>query len=303
MLAPYSLEALRPVEENDEIELAYLADKYACWLHPKLVERVGQANRQPPNYSKPSSLPAVPAFIAAQYLWPGSTCFYPGTRRKIGGLEERGSYLGLDGNALRIDSTGNARAEQVWDKLASDTIMRPKRSAKSTDASSSDKEDGEPAVYRNGYHLVHLFPHKPSEVARLLTKSDLVTDINSEQQWNTALVNGFPGLFTSAANMCLLPGELTKPTDARSKLRDVLWYRAVQLYGVDFLPPLLRPLGLKLIAQPPLSELPNEVCFIGQEQSDVWWNKVDAARRQVFDRALRKWDKVNQLKQVAIVGK
>jgi hypothetical protein len=96
-------------------------------------------------------------------------------------------------------------------------------------------------------------------------------------------------MFTSAANMCLLPGELTRPTDANSKVRDVLWYRAVQLYGINFLPPLLRPFAQRLQANPPLGNLPDEVNCLGRKQSAAEWAMTNKKRKQSFDGVLRGW--------------
>jgi hypothetical protein len=277
------------VSKEDQEQLARLADRYALWLHPDLIAQVAQANLLAPTYGPPSALPEVPKFIPEAYLWEGSTCFYPGIRRKVG-KDERGYKL-IEKNAFRADGTGNAKAEDVLHRLAPAQI-KSRAQLKKANTLLTAEEEGEPLLFKGGYHLVHLFPHKPTEVARLLKASEVTTsDSTSKAQWESALKTGFPGMFTSAANMCLLPGELTRPTDANSKVRDVLWYRALQLYGINFLPPLLRSFAQRLRDNPPLDRLPDEVNCLGEKQSAVAWAKTDKDRKTSFNGNLREWHK------------
>ncbi|GAA4355992.1 hypothetical protein GCM10023185_19360 [Hymenobacter saemangeumensis] len=151
------------------------------------------------------------------YLWHGTACAYPGIRRKVGKNDESGA---TGKQNLSLDKSGNQMGHRPWELL--------------------HHTGADFRRMRQGYELVHLFPHKADEWKKLLP---LLPDEIQEAipaEWHTRLkVHGLPGLFSNPANTCFLPSALVRPTDGQSLLRQVLWKQAMRLYGSTTLLPCL----------------------------------------------------------------
>lgn len=211
---------------DQEEQLLHLVAPHVRWLAPPLVKAVAAANAEEPRASNWASQLRHAGIEPRLYLWPGSACAYPGVRRRVGD-EKRSDRK--SGQALFLDKTGNTYAKKVWYKLinAFDTL-------------------------RNGYHLVHLFPHKGYVVTQLIDLLPPIIHLTDDDAKLVALMraHGLPGLFTNPANMCYLPGNLTRPTDANTLLQRALWHRAITLYGANaLLPPVLAPLAERFLNQ------------------------------------------------------
>jgi hypothetical protein len=208
-----ALEIWPPVSAADAEALVRLAVPYVRWLHPALVAALADDNTE-----ESSSWHTVlqRADIGPDlYMWPGSACVFPGIRRKVGKLEVLG---GVGAHSLMLDKSGNHLAHRVWERLGATQNSFKKA--------------------REGYELVHLFPHQAAEWHKLFRQQPEVAD-SLPAVWREKLAqHGLPGLFSNPANMCFLPSAMVRPTDSRSQLRHVLWQRALQLFGsAALLPP------------------------------------------------------------------
>ena len=207
----------RRVAEADQEALVRLAVPYVRWLSPTLVTLLAADNttHQAPWQQVLTHGNVLPDL----YLWHGSACAYPGRRRKTGGTERAGMAAE---QCLATDVSGNNLAHRVWELLGS-----TKRGFVQS---------------RPGYELVHLFPHKGTEwkkLLRLLDKEQPATMALLPPDWRSWLeAYGLPGLFTNPANMCFVPNTFVRPTDGHSLFRQVLWKRALTLFGPEALLPL-----------------------------------------------------------------
>lgn len=143
---------------------------------------------------------------------------------------------------------------------------------------------------RGSYHLVHLFPHQGQEVKKVVRNYPVPDSITTEF-FSDATTIGLPGLFTSVANMCFMPDGLTRPTDADSLLRQVLWARALYLYGTDFVSPLLQPAALALPKEPlpGLWKDDNHNRYFGAPLPAASWQRIQDGCRQRFRDELEEW--------------
>jgi hypothetical protein len=255
------------VSPEHQRQLACIAARYVRWPHPDLVAQVAEANAAAAWQAECEQGLTDANINPALYVWPGSTCLFPGIRRfknsVTPGSPEKPNGRCAPG-ALRLDSGTNTKAKQVWTKLVSGFNN-----------------------LRNGYHLVHLFPHQGQEVSRILHDEHLEANTPPLLVADARRI-GLPGLYTSAANMCFMPDGLTRPTDADSLLRQVLWQRALHLYGHDFLPPLLRPVAAAL----PLAPLPGlawDAPFFGERKAATRWQLLDHSRQEWFRQELAAW--------------
>lgn len=249
-------------------ELARIAARYVRWPHPDLVAQVAEANLAAAWHNECRAGLTRAGLDPKLYLWAGSTCLFPGIRRfknsRTPNSPEKPNGRCAPG-ALVLDSGTNTKAKQVWTRLVS----------------SFDKQ-------RNGYHLVHLFPHQGQEVEKILVEEH-AADKASPALIDDAKRIGLPGLYTSAANMCFMPEGLTRPTDANSLLRQVLWQRALELYGTTFLPPMLRSVPGSLNEEL-LPDLEWEAPFFGEPKSAAAWQRLDTNRQQWFRQELANWE-------------
>lgn len=205
------------VTDADQQALVRLAVPYVRWLKPDLVALLAVDNTK--HRIAWQRVLTHGNVLPDLYLWPGSACAYPGRRRKTGGTEQAGMAAA---QCLATDVSGNNLAHRVWELLGSS-----KRGFVQS---------------RPGYELVHLFPHKAAEwkkLLRLLDEEQPSTVALLSPGWRNWLeVHGLPGLFTNPANMCFVPNTFVRPTDGHSLFRQVLWKRALSLFGPEALLPL-----------------------------------------------------------------
>ncbi len=238
--------------DKDQQILLRLVAQYIRWINKTIVDQL-TAHNSPESewYTHVESgfnkvKPKVPVDI---YLWEGSSCVFPGVRRKTGGSDERASFKAK--YCLCTDSTGNALAKQPWTWLIGHF-----------DDKVSKSKGTRILGVRNGYHLVHVFPHKPEEVIAFVRETKAIyaiadIDLSEQERADLAAVRvpkrvkkgGLPGLFTSLANMCFAPGDLTRPTDAAGPLRRALMQQALHRFGVQMLPPWMKPIAEALLKE------------------------------------------------------
>ena len=266
-MATSSVTKWSDIDPEHEQELTRIAARYVRWPHPDLVAQVAEANQVAPWHHECRDGLASAGIDPELYLWAGSTCLFPGTRRfknsRTPNSPEKPNGRCAPG-AVVLDSGTNTKAKQVWTSLVG----------------SFNKQ-------RNGYHLVHLFPHQGQEVGNIL-QEEHAAEKASPELLNDARQIGLPGLYTSAANMCFMPGELTRPTDASSLLRQVLWQKALDLYGTQFLPPILRSVADSL-KQELLPDLEWTALCFGKPITAARWKTLDTRRQQWFRGELAKW--------------
>lgn len=207
----------RHVAEADQLALVHLAVPYVRWVSPALVALLVADNN---THQEPwQQVLAQGNVLSELYLWPGSACAYPGRRRKTGSKEQAGKVAE---QCLATDTSGNNLAHRVWEVLG---------------AGQRNFVQSRP-----GYELVHLFPHKAAEwkkLLRLLDKEQPTAMALLPAGWRSWLEeHGLPGLFTNPANMCFVPNTFVRPTDGHSLFRQVLWKRALTLFGPAALLPL-----------------------------------------------------------------
>ena len=211
-----------PIER--ERELLHIIAPCVRWIDPKCVKAIAAANAQEPRATAWASALTSVGINPSLYLWAGSTCVYPGVRRRISNEE---FTTPQQAKALLIDPSNNTYAKQVWYRLNN----------------AFDK-------LRNGYHMVHLFPHKGYVLRELIDSVIEHKDLTKEEATliNDMRDHGLPGLFTNPASMCFLPGELTRPTDADSLVRKALWHHALTIYDEEnLLPPVLAPIAKEIL--------------------------------------------------------
>jgi hypothetical protein len=281
-------------EPKDLRQLIEFLAPFVMWLDPEIVEAIVTYNNQRRSDWEITleTLSGKPVPSAA-YLWDNGACVFPGIRRSTG--DEARNYFGADG-CLKTDSSNNWYPNLVWRYAM---IGKQK----------FDEEDKAEAG------LAHLFPHKDESRDAYLAKAHAASiqnltlppstgeiegsdpsishTVEEFSHWLTGSANGFEklnqpfslaGLFTSAANMCFLPAELMKPTDAQGPLLLVLLLKAQDLYG-DFCN--LFPYGLEL--GDPASLL---------EQSGIGLNSIDKLKwHRTFTGNIRHVNKLNQYRE------
>lgn len=209
-----ALEMWPAVTQFDAEALVHLAVPYVRWMNPDLVTALAADNdKHQLAWESVFRRAGIPSDL---YVWPGSTCIFPGVRRKPG----KGESIAIVADKLRFDQNGNRLAHRVWEQLGTKV--------------------GTFKTEREGYELVHLLPHQPAEWQKLFKQQPACrTALPSDWQQRLA-TNGLPALFSNPANMCFLPAVMVRPTDGNSLLRQVLWKKALDLFGRSaLLPPRL----------------------------------------------------------------
>jgi hypothetical protein len=193
------------MSDKAQLQLLHLAAPLMRWPHPAVIKALAAANAEAPAATEWGLDLAKLDVDPMLYLWPGSACVYPGLRRKTGKGEVLTTPCKMQ--ALALDRNNNYYPRQAWGKL---TVCFDE--------------------IRNGYHLVHLFPHKQYDIDQLLRFLPADVSLTPPEQALVAAMrlHGLPGLFSHPANMCYLPAELARPTDAENSLfRRALWYHAL----------------------------------------------------------------------------
>jgi len=188
--------------DDDLLALARAVARHARFLHPEIVAAIVEDNeRHRDDWTKKLAARGVDV---AGYLWPRSSCAFPGVRRYAGSREiaefhghreATGSLIG----ALALDD--NTYPKHVWS-----WILRGR-----------PFQQFGPA----GYALAHLADHKEYG-----NRAD-------GEFGRGAADAGTPlfGLFTCPTNTAYLPVSLLRPTDHARPLRNLLMRRANAIYA------------------------------------------------------------------------
>jgi hypothetical protein len=192
----------RPSDE-ELLRLAKLTTPYIRFLHPDIVSALVDDNEKK---AAAWSVRLVERSIdPSLYLWPGSSCAFPGVRRYAGKRE-----------ISQFNRTKPADT-QPEDALALDDNSYPKEVWSFVLSGRKFSNNG-PV----GYSLAHIADHKkykdrgPQEF----------NAAGSATPWRTLF-----GLFTCVTNTVFIAEGLIRPTDFAFPLRNLIQRKADQLYG------------------------------------------------------------------------
>ena len=181
-----------------EKELCMMLAKLAHHIHPKIVERIQQRNRDEQDDFRTLFCGRIET---DNYLFDGSACVFPGVRRYVNG---RGNLRSYDKDERAIIDDNNF-PRHLWCFLENGKAY--------SGPNWRDSGLGE-------FELAHIFTHKESE---LDSESRFFLDIKQGLQPH--------GEFTCAANVVLLPKGVVRPTDESSMIKAAFFKRYVELYG------------------------------------------------------------------------
>lgn len=190
----------RQPQREEALLLARVVARYARFLRPEIVRAIMEDNEV--NRVQWSDALKARGIDPGAYLWPKSTCAFPGVRRYAGSSEIaifRKRASGAVTDALALDD--NDYPKQVWSFMLTGKKF-PKHGPQ-------------------GYALAHLADHKVHK-NRAGSDFDIIEGVDQ-----TAL----HGLYTAPTNTAYLPVATIKPTDFGPLLRNLLKRRVEQLYG------------------------------------------------------------------------
>jgi len=191
--------------ESVEKTIAMCLGKVTHHVHPKIVERIAEANVNYKNDFKK----ICKELDAEVFFYDGSDCVFPGVRRNIN-KEKVGKWKN---NIHSVDNTilnDNTFPRHIWAFLS----MNKQYDGNSWKKSGLEK-----------FELAHIFGHKVDE--KELEKK--VFNQYDETKLPYAL-------FTSASNVVLIPNGLMKPTDKFESIK-IAFYKGILIYmGITCIP-------------------------------------------------------------------
>ena len=181
-----------------EKELCMVLAKLAHHVHPKIVKRIQQRNRE--EYHDFTTLFGG-RIQTDNYLFDGSACVFPGVRRYVNRRGNLGSYDEYE----RAIIDDNIFPRHLWCFLESGKVY--------SGPNWRDSGLGE-------FELAHMFTHKESE-------------LDFERRFFLDTHQGLQphGEFTCVANVVLLPKGMVRPTDESPMIKAAFFKRYVELYG------------------------------------------------------------------------
>lgn len=184
---------------DEELALAKIITRYARFLQPEIIRKLVVDNEQ--NRDEWTHRLGQRSINHRFYLWPYSSCAFPGIRRYSGSKEIaifRKQIPGDINDALALDD--NDYPKHLWS-----FVLTGKKFQKHGP---------------HGYALAHLADHK-NRSARIADEF-ICSDENIEI--------GIQGLFTAPTNTCYTPTAMLRPTDFSHTIRNLLIRRATDLY-------------------------------------------------------------------------
>jgi hypothetical protein len=191
--------------DEEILELARLTTRHICFLHPDIVRKLVEDNeRRRDEWRQRLAERGVNPDL---YLWPGSSCVFPGVRRyagsdEIASFRKQKEFDSRPGDALSLDD--NSYPKQIWSFVF------------------LGKKFGN--FGPEGYALAHLIDHKEY-------KNRLLKECDSDHV--SGAISPLFGLFTSPTNTIYIPTGLMRPTDFSFPLRNLIQRKSQALYG-DF---------------------------------------------------------------------
>jgi hypothetical protein len=180
-------------------DLALILGKLAYHTAPEIVDYIAELNERDYEYFK---IIFSGKIAIEHYLFPGSACVFPGTRRYISNHNDVTRKYNKEYRAIIDD---NVFPRYIWCYLASGKCY----------SGPTWKSTG-----LNDFELAHIFTHKESEIDN---EKDFFQSIDKK-------INPY-GDFTSAANVVLLPKGTVRPTDNSTMIKAVFYKRYIELYG------------------------------------------------------------------------
>lgn len=188
--------------DDECYQLAQITTRYIRFLSPKIVEAIVEDNEKNMdfflNYLRKYNInPNL-------YLWEKSSCCFPGIRRYAGSSEisayRKRSEIESIKDAIRLDD--NDFPKQIWSFVFRNTQFSK--------------------FGPTGYSLAHLVDHKDDK-NRYEEEFDFIDGHDTKK--------AFYGLYTCASNAVYIPSNLMKPTDFNGAIRNILFKKALSLYG------------------------------------------------------------------------
>ena len=185
-----------------EKDLALILADLAYHIAPEIVKYIAEQNKKDFTFFEQLFKDKIDI---NNYLFKGSDCVFPGTKRYVKGEGQKLKY-----NAkYRAIIDDNTFPRHIWCYLINGKCY----------SGPNWKE-----TILGEFELAHIFTHKESEIN---LERDYFQDIDA---------NIFPyGEFTSAANVVLLPKGTVRPTDNSTILKSIFYKRYIELYGEDTL--------------------------------------------------------------------
>jgi len=190
--------------EEVEQEVATAIAKSAYFMSPKVVQRIAELNNAwrvefEQNYGT--------KICVSHYFYLGSACVFPGVRRHSSEAD-RNLKLHLYHGAANAIIDDNTFPRHLWSFLCTGKKY----------AGQNWKASG-----LGQFELAHVLPHKTYE-------------INGVKEWFNSIPDqdGLHSLFTSAANIILLPKGMARPTDGTAGIRMAVLKRYFDLYGETY---------------------------------------------------------------------
>lgn len=184
---------------GEELALARIVARYARFLEPEIVKQVVDDNER--HRAIWTQRLKERGINHESYIWPRSSCAFPGVRRHSGSREIA---------IFKKQSSG-----EIDDALALDDNDHPKHLWSFVLTGKKFQKRGP-----FGYALAHLADHKKGN--KRIFDEFLCTDNDTEV--------GVEGLFTAPTNTCYIPTAILRPTDFSLSIRDLLIRRATHLY-------------------------------------------------------------------------
>lgn len=199
--------------DDECYQLAQVSTRYIRFLSPEIVKAVVEDNEK----NKDFFLEYLKKYHINPnlYLWEKSSCSFPGIRRYAGSSEI---------SAYRKRS----EIESIKDAIALDDNDFPKHLWSFIFRNAQFSKFGP-----NGYSLAHLVDHKDDK-----NRYEDEFDFEDGHKPQKACY----GLYTCASNAVYIPSNLMKPTDFNGAIRNLLFKKALSLYGsfCNIVPPSMK---------------------------------------------------------------
>lgn len=179
-------------------DLAVILAELAYHISPEIVNYIVEINRRDFDFFKKLFADKIDI---ENYLFDGSDCVFPGTRRYVSGERQKQKY----NDKYRAIIDDNTFPRHIWCFLINGKCY----------SGPNWKE-----TFLDEFEMAHIFTHKETEID---IERDFFKEINNG-------INPY-GEFTSAANVVLLPKGTVRPTDNSTILKSIFYMRYIELYG------------------------------------------------------------------------
>lgn len=188
--------------DGDSLRLMKVLSKYVKFLSPEIVKAIVDDNEK--NRNEFCEILRERSINPELYFWDKSSCCFPGIRRASGSLEvaslRKKANLSNIEDALVLDD--NDYPKQLWSFVFRGTYFNK--------------------FGPEGYSLALLVDHKKA-------RNRMPNEFNFEKEH--PFEKPFYGLYTCASNSVFIPEGLVSLKEFDSRIRNLLFRRALGLYG------------------------------------------------------------------------